>query len=427
MLSLFFLRYNFNNPSTNTPAAKASKGFEKCHEDTFPPRLECLDASSLQQALTFMNSLFVISPVLSMFLPGGILRPFLHTCAAAIIAGHEHFTKKFGSTNRLVDKVRITAEKVKLCCGDARGAQVIVLWGKIINADFKKRNQTHFGPKLPRDIGEKLNMALGLIYQMQQSQAEMQKSQAEMQKSQADRQSELLLVQEELRQKRAEFLLANEKLLRMKEELMGLKRGRVVDVQEERVSPSKRGAQQQDPSQERPSPGRRNNVGEEDDAALMQPPVPAAAAALHHGYVAAMPSLKGMDANRLVEEFYEYRKIHRTAPMNDFCPSYVSSGDRAKFKHVTRTLHIIMLEQDFYNETHAFCKPDLAEEELFNISVNLQKNLRQRAIFLQAKKNSSLPEGVVRQDQYNFPTSKVKNRILGLGALLTGTERITWN
>jgi hypothetical protein len=199
-----------------------------------------------------MDSLFVISPVLSMFLPGGILRPFLHTCTAAIIAAHEHFAMKFGSTNKLVDKVKITAEKLNLCCGDATGEQVIRKWGKVINADFRERNRTHFEPKIPRDLGLKLDLTVGLMYQIQQSQA--------------DSQGKLLLVHEELREKSAEVLLAREELQRLKEELMSLKRARAVDAQEETLSPSKRGTRHQDPEQ-RHSPAR-NNVGEEEVAQM---------------------------------------------------------------------------------------------------------------------------------------------------------------
>jgi hypothetical protein len=149
---------------------------------------------------------------------------------------------------------------------------------------------------------------------------------------------------------------------------------------------------------------------------------------LHHGAAADTKSLKGIPAKVLVEELYEYRKTHRNAPMNDYLPSYVGdSPERAKFNNIVRTLHILMLEQGFYDETHAFCDADLADAQLFNISTNLQKDLRLRVIFLNLKKNGKLPEGVVRQDQYTFPKSRVQCTILGLGNLLTGTENITWN
>jgi hypothetical protein len=311
-----------------------------------------------------MNKLFVISPVLSMFMPGGMLRPFLHTCAAAIIAAHERFVNNFTYSNGLVSKVKNTADILKLSCGDAKGEQVIFKWGKIINDDFRKRNHVHFETQVPHDANM-LNMMMGLLYQM--------KEKVDGMKETVDRLKE-------------QDVLRDGTMNEMMAEMRSLKRSG-NDVPRRSNKHARREDEELEDQEvdQRLSPAPANGSLPETGEAYAQR-TPPELTILHHG-ADAERQLAKLEVHVVVEDFYRYRRLHKDAQMNHYFPPYAASSEgKAKFKHVVGTLHGIMTEPGFYEDTHDFSKDaDLPEVQLFNLSNSLQNDLRRRAVYRKAK------------------------------------------
>jgi hypothetical protein len=137
--------YTKSNPKLSLPPMLALGGFKNPHARAYPPRLECLYDSSVDDQATIalvmgalerlMGKLYLVN--VKQFMPEGELRPMLQTCTAAMLKDHCILSSEFGFANPAVVKLETAAKEAEI--GHDASA-TLVTWSRKIRDDFEKRN-----------------------------------------------------------------------------------------------------------------------------------------------------------------------------------------------------------------------------------------------------------------------------------------------
>ena len=103
-------------PVLNAPGGKALAGWEDCHSQLHPPRLECLGSSVPDDVIPRLLDELFINDV-KQLKPGGQLRPLVPAALAALASLIRHYKSRvqdLGSDNVIVKKIHQVMKKAKI-------------------------------------------------------------------------------------------------------------------------------------------------------------------------------------------------------------------------------------------------------------------------------------------------------------------------